>query len=137
MNYSAIFKVPAKYLGNDVNNLMQKINDDEVDKISIPVTANIGGTFTKPNITTDLKSGVSNLTKQLIEIQKQKLINKGTDKLSGILDGVLGGNKTKSKDSTKVDSSATKTKDPLKEGVKSIFGNILKKKKKQSDSTKI
>ncbi|ARV09412.1 hypothetical protein BTO05_07080 [Winogradskyella sp. PC-19] len=137
MNYSAIFKVPAKYLGNDVNNLMQKINDDEVDKISIPVTANIGGTFTKPNITTDLKSGVSNLTKQLIEIQKQKLINKGTDKLSGILDGVLGGNKTKSKDSTKVDSSATKTKDSLKEGVKSIFGNILKKKKKQSDSTKI
>lgn len=136
MNYSAIFKVPAKYLGNDVNNLIQKINDDDVDKISIPVTANIGGTFTKPNITTDLKSGVANLSKQLIEIQKQKLINKGTDKLSGILDGVLGGNKTKSKDSTKVDSSATKTKDPLKEGVKSIFGNILKKNKKESDSTK-
>lgn len=136
MNYRAVFKVPAKYLGSDVNNLIQKINDDEVNEISIPVTANIGGTFTKPNITTDLKSGVSNLTKQLVEIQKQKLINKGTDKLSGILDGVLGGNKPKSNDTTKVDSTATKTKDPLKEGVKSIFGNILKKKKKQPDSTK-
>ncbi|WP_299113602.1 AsmA-like C-terminal region-containing protein [uncultured Winogradskyella sp.] len=135
MNYSAILQVPAKYLGNDVNNLIEKINDTEVNKITIPVTANIGGTFTKPNITTDLSSGVANLTKQLIEIQKQKLIDKGSDKVNDLLGGILGGTTTNPKDSTQLDSSTTKPKDPVKDGVKSILGGLLNKKKKAKDST--
>ncbi|GGI56610.1 AsmA family protein [Winogradskyella haliclonae] len=135
MNYSAILQVPATYLGNDVNNLIQKINDDKINKITIPVTATIGGTFTKPNITTDLSSGVANLTKQLVEIQKQKLIDKGSDKINDLLGGILGETPTKSKDSTKLDSSTTKPKDPVKDGVKSILGGLLNKKKKAKDSS--
>ncbi|RZN84819.1 MAG: AsmA family protein [Winogradskyella sp.] len=136
MDYNAVLNVPAKYLGNDVNNLIQKINDDDVNKITIPVTAKIGGSFTKPNVTSDLTSGVSQLTKQLIEIQKQKLIGKGTDKLSNLLGDVIGGNTNKTKDSTQVDSSEATPKDPIKDDVKSIFGGLLNKKKKKKDSTK-
>ncbi|MBT8245033.1 MAG: AsmA family protein [Winogradskyella sp.] len=136
MNYNAVLQVPAKYLGTEVNTLINKINDAEVNKITIPVTAKIGGTFSQPNITTDLNSGVSDLTKQLIEIQKQKLINKGTDKVNDLLGGLLGGNTKKSTDSTKVDSTTTNPKDNIKDGVKNILGGILKKKKKQPDSTK-
>jgi hypothetical protein len=130
MNYSAVLQVPAKYLGGDVNRLIGKINDNDVNKISIPITATIGGTFTSPNITTDLTSGVSNLTKQLIEIQKQKLIGEGQDKATDLLGGLLGGH-------TKADGTkTTSTEDHLKEGVKSILGGLLGGKKKVKDSTK-
>ena len=74
LQYDVVLQVPAKYLGGEVNRLIGKINDPEVEKITIPVTANINGNFTSPNISTDLTSGVSNLTNQLIEIQKQKLL---------------------------------------------------------------
>ncbi|WP_179319048.1 AsmA-like C-terminal region-containing protein [Winogradskyella helgolandensis] len=143
MNYNAVLQVPAKYLGSEVNRLIGKINDSEVNNLTVPITANIGGTFASPNIKTDLTSGVSNLTKQLIEIEKQKLIGQGKDKVSDLLSGLLGGEKT----STTTDSTTTKeettkqtTEDKVKEGVGNILGGLLsgKKKtetKKESDST--
>ena len=136
LDYNAVFQVPAKYLGSDVNQLLGKINDPEVNTISIPVTANITGSYTNPNIKTDLSSGVSKLTQQLIEIEKQKLINKGTDKVTDLLGGLLGGKDSKkASDSTQTKVDSTKT-DPLKEGVNNILGGLLKKRKKAKDSTK-
>jgi hypothetical protein len=136
MNYSAVLQVPAKYLGSDVNRLIGQINDDEVNKISIPVTANIGGTFSSPAITTDLTSGVSNLTKQLVEIQKQKLIGKGKDKINDLLGNVLGGNNSTNTDSTTIKTDSTKKdpKDAIKEGVGNVLGGILNGKKKKNDT---
>lgn len=144
MNYNATFQVPAKYLGGDVNRLIGQINDPEVNKITIPVSANIDGTFSSPNIKTDLTSGIKNLTNQLVEIQKQKLLGKGKDKINDLLGGVLGGNSSsKPKDTTAIQSDSTK-KDPtdkIKEGVNSVLGRILggkknKKNIKEQDSTK-
>ena len=139
LQYDIIFQVPAKYLGSEVNRLIGKINDPEVNKISIPVTANINGSFTSPNISTDLTSGVSNLTKQLIEIEKQKLIGKGKDKINDLLSGVLGGNTTKTDSTTvKTDSTKVDPKDKIKDGVKDAIGDLFggKKNKKAQDSTK-
>lgn len=137
LDYNAVFDVPAKYLGSDVNRLIGKINDNDTKNITIPVTANITGSYTNPNVKTDLSSGVSNLTKQLIEIEKQKLIDKGTDQVKDLLGGLLGGNKNdNSKDSTSTKTDSTKTKDPIEEGVKGILGNLLGGKKKKKDSTK-
>ncbi len=153
MNYNAVFNVPAKYLGGDVNRLIGKINDPAVNDISIPVTANINGSFTSPKVSTDLTSGVSNLTKKLIEIEKQKLLNNGKDKIKDLLGDVLGGNSnasdstktqngdpikntlnnliganTTQQDSTKTDSSSTQNNI-----VKDVFGIFDKKKKKKKD----
>ena len=137
LDYNAVFDVPAKYLGSDVNRLIGKINDNETNNLTIPVTANITGSYTNPNVKTDLSSGVSNLTKQLIEIEKQKLIDKGTDQVKDLLGGLLGGNKNDtSKDSSSTKTDSTKTKDPIEEGVKGILGNLLGGKKKKKDSTK-
>lgn len=139
LQYDIVFQVPAKYLGSEVNRLIGKINDPEVNKISIPVTANINGSFTSPNISTDLTSGVSNLTKQLIEIEKQKLIGKGKDKINDLLSGVLGGNTTKTDSTTvKTDSTKVDPKDKIKDGVKDAIGDLFggKKNKKAQDSTK-
>ena len=144
MNYNAKFQVPAKYLGGDINRLIGQINDPEVNKISIPVSADIDGTFTDPKVKTDLASGIKNLTNQLLEIQKQKLIGKGKDKINDILSGVLGGNSnSKPKDSTTIKTDSTKNNptDKIKEGVNTVIGGILggkktKKNQKEQDSTK-
>jgi hypothetical protein len=130
MNYKAIFQVPAKYLGSDVNRLIGQINDSEIDKITIPVTALIDGTFDKPNIKTDLTSGVNDLTRQLVAIQKQKLVNKGQDNLNSLISDLLDNSKTDTvTTNTNRDSSKTKDTSPKTE-VKSILGTLLSGKKK-------
>ena len=143
--YNAVFNVPAKYLGSDVNRLIGKINDNEVNNISIPVTANITGNLTSPQVSTDLTSGITNLTKQLIEIEKQKLIGQGKDKIKDLLGGLMNGSTNgntntssgNTKDSTKVKTDSTKTNpktDPVKQGVKDVLGGLLGGKKKKKDS---
>ena len=127
LSYKATMQVPAKYLGSEVNNLIAKIDDDSLDDLKIPVIANIGGNYTSPEVTTDLTGGVKSLTSKLVEIQKQKLINKGKDKAKDLLGDVLGSTKDETTDSTK-------TKDPTKEAVKDVLGGILGKDK--NDSTK-
>tara|TARA_R110000751_G_scaffold57836_2_gene122510 strand:- start:1072 stop:3723 length:2652 start_codon:yes stop_codon:yes gene_type:complete len=139
LKYNAVFDVPAKYLGSDVNQLLGKISDPEVNKITIPVTANITGSYTNPKVQTDLTSGVSNLTKQLIEIEKQKLLDKGKDTVKDLLGGLLGGSNngtTKDSATIKTDSTKTATTNTVTEGVKNILGGLLNNKKKKQDSTK-
>jgi len=153
IDYSAVFNVPAKYLGSEVNRLIGKINSSEVNNISIPITANIGGNFTSPTVKTDLTSGVSTLTKQLIEIEKQKLLNQGKNKVKDLIGDVIGGNKTKT-DSVKqkqndaiknvlggiigenkktdtIDSTKTNT---TEDAVKNVIGGLFGKKKKKRDT---
>ncbi|WP_248724205.1 AsmA family protein [Seonamhaeicola sp. ML3] len=131
LDYKAVFNIPAKYLGSDINRLIGKINSEETNNITVPVTANITGRYSAPNIKTDLKASVSSLTKQLIEIEKQKLLNQGKDKAKDVLKDFLNNN-TKSTDSileknpeVKTDSSMTIT-----DGVKTILNGLLKKNKK-------
>ncbi|AUC83346.1 AsmA-like C-terminal region-containing protein [Lacinutrix sp. Bg11-31] len=116
MDYNVIFNVPAKYLGGEVNRLIGKINDNEVNKISIPITANLTGSFTSPKVQTDLTSGVKNLTTQLIEIEKQKLLNNGKDKIKDLL-GINGGNQTTN------GSTNTQTGSPVKNVINDIFSS--------------
>ena len=141
MNYQAVFDMPAKYFGDEVNDLIAKINTDEANKLTIPVTASIGGSFLSPTVSTDLTSGIANLTKQLIEIQKQKFINQGKDQIKDVIGGLLGGNSKDSKtnnavkdvlggvlggNKSKEDSRSTEAKNPVKD----ILGGFLGGKKK-------
>ncbi|RBP34326.1 AsmA-like protein [Oceanihabitans sediminis] len=157
MAYNAVLEVPAKYLGSEINRLIGKINDPAVENITIPVTAIIGGTFMTPSVKTDLKTGITNLTKQLIEIEKQKLLNQGSEQLGNIIGDVLGGTKPKT-DSTKTQENnpikdvlggimggnnnntnntpkdstkTTPTKPTIEEGVKDVLGGIFGGKKKK------
>ncbi len=144
MAYDAVFNVPAKYLGSDVNRLIGKINDNEVNKLSIPISAKIFGSFTDPKVSTDLTSGITKLTTQLIEIEKQKLIGKGTDKIKDILGGIMGGNtdKTTAPETITKDSTSTQTPTPIKkdstknssDAIKNTIKDIFNKNKKKKDS---
>ncbi|MGB5498773.1 MAG: AsmA-like C-terminal region-containing protein, partial [Maribacter sp.] len=119
LNYKASLDVPAKYLGTEVNALIAKIDEDELENLTSPVIANIGGNYDSPEVTTDLTSGVRNLTTKLIDIQKQKLINKGKDMASGLLGDILSDN------STEKDSTSGLEQDQTKDAVKDVLGGIL------------
>ena len=156
MNYNAVFNVPAKYLGSEVNRLIGKIDIKEANSISIPVAANITGSFSNPSVKTDLTSGVSQLTQQLIEIQKQKALNLGKEKVKDMLGDIIGGNKTKTDSIKKQQDNSVKdilggiikpkmpindsipkdTTNSTKKVIKNVLGGLLGGKKKEKDSVK-
>jgi hypothetical protein len=113
MNYNLKFDVPAKYLGAEVNKLLAKLSPADVNKLeNIPINALVTGNFKSPKITTDIKSGITNLTTQLVKQQKEKLIKQGTSILEDLI------NKNTKKDTTKV-------KSPVKEDIKKKAGDLL------------
>ena len=151
MQYKATLDVPAKYLGSEVNKLISQLNDESLGEVTVPITANIGGSFTDPSVSTDLTSSVKTLTSKLVEMEKQKLIGKGKEKAKDLLSDVFKKNesdttKTKSdgvkeaigtilggkKDTTVTDSTKAKKEDEVKNAAKSILGGLLGKKKKDS-----
>ena len=122
MNYDLKFNVPAKYLGSEVNGLLAKLTPSESAKLeNIPLNATITGNFSKPKISTDMKQAVTNLANQLVQQQKDKLINQGTNALQNLIKG-----NTKENDSTKVPTKEDKVKDKAAELLNGLFG---KKKK--------
>ncbi|MCF8715402.1 AsmA family protein [Joostella atrarenae] len=134
IDYNASFEVPAKYLGKDVTSLLAKLNDPEAENITVPVSATIGGTYSSPSISTNLSSTATELTKKLVTMQKDKLINQGSDKVKDALNSFLGGSKTK--DSTATNTTSTKdsvTTDKIKNTANSIINGLFGKKK---DTTK-
>ncbi|WP_411030175.1 AsmA-like C-terminal region-containing protein [Spongiimicrobium sp. 3-5] len=163
LNYTATLDVPAKYLGSEVNSLIAKIDDSELEGLTVPITANIGGAYGSPTVSTDLTSGVKKVTAQLVAVQKQKLVNEGTDAAKDLIGGILGGNssendsleaaesnngvqeaiggllgggaKTKDTANTGQETSGQE-KDALKEAASGILGGLLGKKKNNDDTEK-
>ncbi|QTE23430.1 AsmA-like C-terminal region-containing protein [Polaribacter cellanae] len=122
MNYDIVFNLPVKYLGTTVTNAIAKLTAKDANEIkTIPVNANLTGSFSSPNFSTNIKGATSNLMKTIVEKQKQNLLNKGKDKILNL----LGGNKDNPKDSTK-------TKETTKDKVKDVLGSLFGKKKKDT-----
>lgn len=130
MNYNVKFDVPAKYFGSEATSLLAKLTPSDQKKIdNIPVNAVLGGNFKQPKITTDMQQASKNLANQVLKMQKDKYIDKGTSALSNL----LGGNKA---NATKTDTTKTTTpKEDLKNTVKDKASDALKglfgKKKKE------
>ncbi len=136
MNYNLKFDVPVKYLGKDVNNLIAKLTPADQKQItSIPVNGLMTGNFSQPKFNSDLKQSTTNLTTQLVKMQKEKYVNQGTNALNNILNGTKGN--TSGTTTTTTDTSKTKTtpKEEIKNTVKDKATGALKdlfgKKKKE------
>jgi len=133
LDYTATFDVPAKYFGDQVGGLLSKLSEEDTKNIKVPVSATILGNMLKPAIKTDVKSAVTNLTKQLVAVQKKKLQQQATDAagdvIQDVLGDVLGGNSGSPKDSTKTNNPV----DPIKDAASDILGGLFggKKKKKK------
>ncbi len=152
LDYQLTFNVPAKYMGEDVNRLLASIEDDSLEDITVPVIAQLGGSYSKPELKTDMKAQARVLTDQLVEIQKRKYINKGKKEVNKFLGDMLAGKneelKSEGNDTTNADSpvdmagnqfgtrtdtvqTTSKEQDAegvLKEGAKSILGGLLNSK---------
>ncbi|MFN7044038.1 MAG: AsmA-like C-terminal region-containing protein [Flavobacterium sp.] len=128
MNYNLKFDVPVKYLGTEVNNLIAKLTPADQQKItSIPVTGLMTGNFSQPKVSTDLKQSTTNLTTQLVKMQKDKYVNQGTTALTNMLGGT--------KPATATDTTKTTTTTPKEEiktkATDAIKGLLGGKKKKE------
>jgi len=124
MNYNVTLNVPAKYLGNEAQGLLSKLSAKDQQNITVPVTANITGNMMSPSVKTDMSSSVSKLSQQLVQQQKDKLVNNA-------IGGLLG---NKKKDST----STTNKKEETVKKVTDVLGGLFgkKKKKQQKDTVK-
>jgi hypothetical protein len=122
MNYNLKFDVPAKYLGTEANALIAKLSPADAAKLdNIPINALMTGSFSSPKISTDMKGAVTNLTNQLAQQQKEKLVKKGTSALSDYL------NKSTSKTADTTKTAAQK--EDIKTKATDLLNGLFKKKK--------
>ena len=137
MNYKLTFNVPPQMLGKEAEGLLSKLTPENQKKITnLPVVATVGGTFKKPQVSTDAKTVVKDLATQIAKNQINNLTAKGTDALQQAL-----GNKTSSGTAGEItktvgglmknrDSTMTKVKEKAKEEAKKEakkqLGNFLK-----------
>ncbi len=138
MDYNLTLDLPGKYLGDQVGGLLSKLSATEQENLSVDLPISLSGNFTKPIIKLDTKTAVTDLTNQIIDIQKQRLINEGTEGISDILGGIIGGNKDTDKDSTSTNNQKPKADDVIKDVgglLGGLFGNKNKKKETKKDST--
>jgi hypothetical protein len=139
MNYSLKFDVPAKYLGTEANALIAKLTPADAAKLeSIPINAIMGGSFSSPKITTDLKTAVTNLTNQLIQQQKEQLVKKGTSALTDLINkNKKPGDTTKTVLPTTKAEVQEKAKEEVKAKATTIINGFFNKKKKVVDTTSV
>ncbi|WP_041495357.1 AsmA-like C-terminal region-containing protein [Nonlabens marinus] len=152
MDYTMDLNVPAKYLGKEGASLLSQLQASDIENLTVPVPVRFSGSFAKPNVQVNLEAAVTNLTNQIVEIQKQRLKEKGQDALGGAIQDIttgknpLGGIKDiiKGNKPTVNDTAAVKQpvdsvtkqpvpKEPVKETARNILNGLLNKKK---DTTK-
>jgi len=141
--YDLKLDIPASYLGGDVSKLLAKLTAKEKENLSAHVPITLSGNFTKPDVQLNLKSAITDLTNQIIEIQKNRLIEEGTQQITDILGDLIGGGKDTPKDSTSTTTettSETTLKPKVDEVIKDVTGDLLNglfgKKKKQKETKK-
>ena len=139
MNYSLKFDVPAKYLGSEANELIAKLSPADAVKLeSIPVNAILTGNFSNPKIATDIKTAVTNLTNQLIQQQKERLVKQGTSALTDLINkNKKPGDTTKTVLPATKEEVQTKVKEEVKTKATDLLNGLFNKKKKVADTTKV
>ena len=139
MNYSLKFDVPAKYLGSEANELIAKLSPADAVKLeSIPVSAVLTGNFSNPKIATDIKTAVTNLTNQLIQQQKERLVKQGTSALTDLINkNKKPGDTTKTVIPATKEEVQTKVKEEVKTKATDLLNGLFNKKKKVADTTKV
>lgn len=127
MNYNVKLDVPAKYLGNDINNLIGKLTPTDAKKFeTIPINAILTGNFKNPNVTTDVKQATTTLVNNLVKQQKDRLVQQGTSALGNFIN-----NNTKPKDTSKT----TTPKENVKTKANDLIKDLFNKKKKTAPKT--
>ncbi|MBX9887772.1 MAG: AsmA family protein [Flavobacteriaceae bacterium] len=139
MNYNVKFDVPSKYLGTEANALIAKLTPTDAAKFeNIPINAILTGSFSRPQISTDIKTAVTNLTNQLVQQQKERLVSKGTSALTDLINkNKKPGDTTKTVLPTTKAEVQEKAKEEVKAKATTIINGLFNKKKKVVDTTTV
>jgi hypothetical protein len=159
MDYTLVLDVPAKYFGKEGSSLLSKLTAEDIDNLDVRVPVKFSGSFLSPKIGMNLDLAVKDLTDQIVEIQKQKLKDKGEEALGNAVRDMISGNNplgsikdiikenrnrkdpvtTQPTDSTENSKkTSVKTEDKVKQVAGSIINDLFgKKKKKAVDTTKV
>lgn len=127
MDYQVKFDVPAKYLGPEVNNLLNRLTPAEANRIqNIPVTALMTGNFSNPRVNTDVRQATTQLVNQLVQQQKQQLVNQGTQAIGNIIDrNRPAGDTTRTNVPTTKEEIKTQAEEKAKDKVREGINNLL------------
>jgi hypothetical protein len=124
VNYNLQMDLPAKYLGKEASHFLSKMTAEEQDKLSVPLTTTISGTFDALQIKPNMQAAVNTLTQKMVSTQKDKFVGKGTDALSTLISG-------KKPTETKNDSVTTTPKEAIKttvnDAVKTKTNEVINK----------
>jgi hypothetical protein len=129
MDYLIKFDVPAKYLGPEVNNLLNRLTPAEAKRIqNIPVTALMTGNFSNPRVSTDMRQATTQFVNQLVQQQKQQLVNQGTQAIGNIIDrNRSAGDTTRTIVPTTKEEIRAKAEEKAKDKVRQGVNNLLNK----------
>ncbi|MGA9591394.1 MAG: AsmA-like C-terminal region-containing protein, partial [Salegentibacter sp.] len=143
MNYDLKLDVPAKYLGNEVGGGLAKLTGEQVNSMSVALPIGLTGTFQNPQINLNMQQAITNLTQQIVQKQKEKLLGQGEKAIQDIITQKTGGKadttKTPKNQQNRlpdITDTTTTTDQKVQEAAKSILGGILKNAKKMKDTTK-
>lgn len=127
MDYRIKFDVPAKYLGPEVNNLLNRLTPAEANRIqNIPVTALMTGNFSNPRVNTDVRQATTQLVNQLVQQQKQQLVNQGTQAIGNIIDrNRPAGDTTRTNVPTTKEEIKAQAEEKAKDKVREGINNLL------------
>jgi len=128
MDYKIDLKLPAKYLGDEVGGQLAKLTKTDMSKMMVDLPIGISGDLTQPKININMEKAVTDLSKQIIEQQKDDLIDQAGNEISNL----IGGNNKNDKTS---DSTSTRN-DKVEETVKNVLGGLLGGKKKNEKDEK-
>ncbi|MDT8347471.1 MAG: AsmA-like C-terminal region-containing protein, partial [Flavobacteriaceae bacterium] len=73
LNYAVTLNLPAKYLGDEAADLVAKLSPEKQETTMVNLPLNLSGSIKNPQIQLDMKSAIAELSKQLINDQKDKL----------------------------------------------------------------
>ena len=123
LSYNLKMDVPAKYLGNEGNAILAKLSPNDLGKLkSIPLNATITGTFSKPSVSSDMKSALTALATQTIKNQAGSLIGNFINK------NKKAGDTTKTAIPTTKEEIKTQAKEEVKSKAKDLLNGWLNKK---------
>jgi uncharacterized protein involved in outer membrane biogenesis len=139
MDYTLNLNLPAKYLGKEGASLLSRLEAKEVENMSVPLPVKLSGSMLAPQVNVDIKGAVTTLTNQIVEIQKQKLKDKGKETLTGAVNDalsgkdplggikdILNGGGTKPADTTGTKAPVKKDEEAAKDKVKEAAGGLIK-----------
>ena len=131
MDYKIDLKLPAKYFGDQVGGQLAKLTKTDLSKMMVDLPIGISGNLTQPKININMEKAVTDLSKQIVEQQKDDLLDQAGDEIGNLIGGL-----TKDKDNKTSDSTSTTKNEKIEDAVKNVLGGLLggKKKDKKKDN---